>query len=383
MEFKVFVDGIQRVICGLNHETTCRDIVLCLAQATQQFGKFVLIEKWGQNERLLAPNELPIQLLNKWGDLLNEVAFIMRRSDHHQQLQQQRQQLINNEPIYSTNRQIYNNGVLNPINQMNQLNQINQINQMNQMNQLNSKMNNIQPIYYQQTNHLQPNNIIYKQNVIKPNFNSQQELMNQPIYATKYSATQLPQQHSNINLMNMNQLNQLNQINQMNQMDNLNPQYQQQLLHLQPTNMQQNKQLLSVHQHSPHNLQSSPLNQLNHNQMNMMTNQIYAGQMNQLNNQMSQVRQINQINLVPQPQQYSPNFMKMNNNMMGNNLLMNNQLNQINQLTNLNQMNNFQAQQYELLKNNQRPKCPPPYNEAITKSALLQNNSPGKINIFM
>ncbi|KAK4337279.1 hypothetical protein RND71_043277 [Anisodus tanguticus] len=36
------------------------------------FGKFVLIEKWRNNERLLAPNELPIQLLNKWGDLANE-----------------------------------------------------------------------------------------------------------------------------------------------------------------------------------------------------------------------------------------------------------------------------------------------------------------------
>ena len=91
MEFKVWVDGIQRVISGVNSETTCRDIVLCLAQATHQFGKFVLIEKWRNNERLLAPNESPLQLLNKWADYGNEVCFIMRRSDYHQQLQQLQQ----------------------------------------------------------------------------------------------------------------------------------------------------------------------------------------------------------------------------------------------------------------------------------------------------
>ena len=243
MEFKVWVDGIERVICGVQPQTTtCRDIVLCLAQATQQFGKFVLIEKWRQNERLLAPNELPIQILNKWGDLANEVCFIMRRSDVHQQIQQQQQQIQqqqqylnnNNEPLYSTVRPIFNGNVLHPINQMNQLNQLN---------------NQHLPIYYQQTNQLHQPNIMYKQqqNLIKPNFNSQQEF-NQPIYTTttaKYTTQQQspqlnaqlnhqisPQLNSQLNAQLAPQLNaQLNQ--QMNAQLNANQYHQQQMLHIQ------------------------------------------------------------------------------------------------------------------------------------------------------
>ncbi|RWS25645.1 ras association domain-containing protein 8-like isoform X2 [Leptotrombidium deliense] len=81
MELKVMVDGIQRVISGVTVETTCKDIVLCLAQANKQFGKFILIEKWRNNERLLSPNDHPIEVLNKLGEYANDVQFIMKRSE--------------------------------------------------------------------------------------------------------------------------------------------------------------------------------------------------------------------------------------------------------------------------------------------------------------
>lgn len=33
MELKVWVDGVARVVCGLSPSTSCRDVVVALAQA--------------------------------------------------------------------------------------------------------------------------------------------------------------------------------------------------------------------------------------------------------------------------------------------------------------------------------------------------------------
>ena len=33
MELKVWVDGVQRVVCGVTEATTCHDVVIALAQA--------------------------------------------------------------------------------------------------------------------------------------------------------------------------------------------------------------------------------------------------------------------------------------------------------------------------------------------------------------
>lgn len=33
MELKVWVDGIQRVVCGVSEQTTCQEVVFALAQA--------------------------------------------------------------------------------------------------------------------------------------------------------------------------------------------------------------------------------------------------------------------------------------------------------------------------------------------------------------
>jgi len=34
MELKVWVDGIQRVVCGITDQTTVQEVVIALAQAT-------------------------------------------------------------------------------------------------------------------------------------------------------------------------------------------------------------------------------------------------------------------------------------------------------------------------------------------------------------
>ncbi|XP_023166744.2 putative uncharacterized protein DDB_G0271606 [Drosophila hydei] len=88
MELKVWVEGIQRIVCGVTVNTTCQDVVFALAHATGKVGRFTLIERWRNNERHLAPNENPMKLLLKWGEYANDVQFILQRSENKQQQQQ-------------------------------------------------------------------------------------------------------------------------------------------------------------------------------------------------------------------------------------------------------------------------------------------------------
>lgn len=81
MELKVWVEGIQRIICGVTESTTCQDVVFALAHATGKVGRFTLIERWRNNERLLAPQEYPLKILMKWGEYSNDIQFILRRFD--------------------------------------------------------------------------------------------------------------------------------------------------------------------------------------------------------------------------------------------------------------------------------------------------------------
>lgn len=63
MELKVWVEGIQRIVCGVTETTTtCQDVVFALAHAIGKVGRFTLIERWRNNERLLAPNENPLKV---------------------------------------------------------------------------------------------------------------------------------------------------------------------------------------------------------------------------------------------------------------------------------------------------------------------------------
>ncbi|XP_076240417.1 ras association domain-containing protein 8 isoform X2 [Calliopsis andreniformis] len=80
MELKVWVEGIQRIVCGVTETTTCQDVVYALAHATGQTGRFTLVERWRTNERLLAPYENPLKILMKWGEYSAEVQLILRRS---------------------------------------------------------------------------------------------------------------------------------------------------------------------------------------------------------------------------------------------------------------------------------------------------------------
>ncbi|XP_063044397.1 ras association domain-containing protein 8-like [Engraulis encrasicolus] len=80
MELKVWVDGVLRVVCGLSEDTTCQEVVIALAQAIGQTGRYVLVQKMRDTERQLLADERPLQTLAKLGQLGNEVRFILRRT---------------------------------------------------------------------------------------------------------------------------------------------------------------------------------------------------------------------------------------------------------------------------------------------------------------
>ncbi|XP_026095096.1 ras association domain-containing protein 8-like [Carassius auratus] len=80
MELKVWVDGVQRVICGVTEATTCQEVVIALAQAIGRTGRYTLIEKWRDTERHLVPHESPVASLNTWGQYAGDVQFILHRT---------------------------------------------------------------------------------------------------------------------------------------------------------------------------------------------------------------------------------------------------------------------------------------------------------------
>uniref|UniRef100_A0A1A7Y8J2 Ras association (RalGDS/AF-6) domain family (N-terminal) member 7 n=1 Tax=Iconisemion striatum TaxID=60296 RepID=A0A1A7Y8J2_9TELE len=80
MELKVWVDGVVRVVCGLSEETSCQDVVIALAQAIGQTGRYVLIQRLRDTERQLLATERPLESLAKLGQHGNEVQFFLRRT---------------------------------------------------------------------------------------------------------------------------------------------------------------------------------------------------------------------------------------------------------------------------------------------------------------
>ena len=79
VELKVYVDGIQRVVCGVNDSTSCQDVIIALAQATGQTGRFKLVEKSSQTneKRTLKPHEKPLHVMSKWNQTSNDVFFML------------------------------------------------------------------------------------------------------------------------------------------------------------------------------------------------------------------------------------------------------------------------------------------------------------------
>ncbi|XP_068611419.1 ras association domain-containing protein 8b [Brachionichthys hirsutus] len=80
MELKVWVDGAQRIVCGVTEVTTCQEVVIALAQAIGRTGRYALIEKWRETERHLAPHESPVISLNKWGQYASDVQLVLQRA---------------------------------------------------------------------------------------------------------------------------------------------------------------------------------------------------------------------------------------------------------------------------------------------------------------
>ncbi|XP_034074451.1 ras association domain-containing protein 7-like isoform X2 [Gymnodraco acuticeps] len=80
MELKVWVQGVVRVVCGLSENTSCQDVVVTLAQAIGQTGRYILILKLRGTERQLVADERPLQHLAHLGQQAAEVQFVLRRT---------------------------------------------------------------------------------------------------------------------------------------------------------------------------------------------------------------------------------------------------------------------------------------------------------------
>ncbi|XP_060701556.1 ras association domain-containing protein 8-like isoform X1 [Hemiscyllium ocellatum] len=80
MELKVWVDGVQRVVCGVNEKTTCQEVVIALAQAMGRTGRYTLKEKWKDIERHFTPEEKLLSSLSKWGQKTKDVQLILNRT---------------------------------------------------------------------------------------------------------------------------------------------------------------------------------------------------------------------------------------------------------------------------------------------------------------
>lgn len=77
-DLRVWVDGVERVVRGANEETTCENILLALASATGKLGRFALLEKWRDLERILPREAKPIKCLKMWGSQASEVKFVLK-----------------------------------------------------------------------------------------------------------------------------------------------------------------------------------------------------------------------------------------------------------------------------------------------------------------
>ncbi|XP_061465979.1 ras association domain-containing protein 7 [Rhineura floridana] len=80
MELKVWVDGVQRVVCGVSDQTTCQEVVIALARAIGQTGRYVLIQRLREKERQLLPHECPVESMAKCGQYANDVQFLLQRT---------------------------------------------------------------------------------------------------------------------------------------------------------------------------------------------------------------------------------------------------------------------------------------------------------------
>uniref|UniRef100_A0A4W5QG05 Ras-associating domain-containing protein n=1 Tax=Hucho hucho TaxID=62062 RepID=A0A4W5QG05_9TELE len=71
MELKVWVEAVVRVI-------VCQDVVIALAQAIGQTGRYVLIQKLRGTERQLVADDCPLESLSYLSQLAIKIQFILR-----------------------------------------------------------------------------------------------------------------------------------------------------------------------------------------------------------------------------------------------------------------------------------------------------------------
>ena len=77
-ELRVWVEGTERVIRGVDENTTSENVMVALASAIGKSGKFALLEKWRDFERILPRNGKPLKCLRMWGVQSGEVKFVLK-----------------------------------------------------------------------------------------------------------------------------------------------------------------------------------------------------------------------------------------------------------------------------------------------------------------
>lgn len=117
-------------------------MVFALAHATGKTGRFTLIERWRNNERLLAPHENPLKILMKWGEYSSDVQFILQRSEQKKDQSQPNGNINNNSNSAPTQQQQQQQPLLtNQQQQQHPQSQQQILRQQQKLNQLNN--NNI------------------------------------------------------------------------------------------------------------------------------------------------------------------------------------------------------------------------------------------------
>lgn len=77
-ELRVWVEGDERVVRGVNENTTCENVMIALASAIGKSGKFALLEKWRNFERTLPRTGKPLKCRRMWGAHEDEAKFILK-----------------------------------------------------------------------------------------------------------------------------------------------------------------------------------------------------------------------------------------------------------------------------------------------------------------
>ncbi|XP_073675935.1 uncharacterized protein [Garra rufa] len=78
MEVKVYVEGVQRIVCGVTEKTTCQEVVVALARALGRTGRYTLREKFKEYERNVTPGERLLESLEKYGEQAKEVQLTLK-----------------------------------------------------------------------------------------------------------------------------------------------------------------------------------------------------------------------------------------------------------------------------------------------------------------